>query len=174
VKTRILSDLHLGHVASKVSAAQLLEPLLEGCDRLILAGDIWQERTQGESFEKAKGLLDDLMQMVDQRGIQLELLRGNHDPGSEKGIAWLLDRKVLVTHGDAVFDDATPWSREIATYRDEVDAIVERYRKKSHLAEACSERAREIALRIKSKPLPRLPVPLNFFCDSAMAPLPVF
>ena len=148
----------------------MLAPLLEGVDRLVLAGDIWQQRKMGEGVQKALRMLTELTTMIEARGIALDLLRGNHDPTGGAGVCWLANRQVLVTHGDAVYDDATPWSREIGNYRREVDAIVEKYRPVSHLAEACADRAREIAMTIRVVPLPRLPPPLNFFATAFWPP----
>ena len=170
MRTRVLSDLHLGHSASRLTDPAMLTPLLEGVDRLILAGDIWQERKVGPGRERARELFDELLAMISDAGIELELLRGNRDPDTGKGVTWMADRKILVTHGDAVYDDATPWSREIGKYRAEVDAIVSKYAPQRHLAAACADRAREIALAIKVVPLPRLPPPLNFFATALWPP----
>lgn len=163
MKTRILSDLHLGHSASRLTDPAMLAPLLEGVDHLVLAGDIWQQRKMGENRERARILFEKLLAMLAEREISVDLLRGNHDPEGGSGVAWLADRQVLVTHGDAVYDDATPWSREIGSYREAVHAIVEKYRSRSHRAAACADRAKEIALTIRVVPLPKLPPPLNFF-----------
>ncbi|YCM45207.1 metallophosphoesterase [Verrucomicrobiaceae bacterium 227] len=170
MRTRVLSDLHIGHSASRLIDPAMLRPLLEGVDRLVLAGDIWQERKAGFGRARAKELFEKLLALVAERGIEVVLLRGNHDPGSGNGVAWLADRKILVTHGDAVYDDATPWSREIGRYRAEVDAIVAKYSCRQHLAAACADRAKEIALAIKVVPLPKLPPPFNFFATALWPP----
>jgi len=89
-------------------------------------------------------------------------------------VTWLADKSVLVTHGDAIYDDATPWSREIGRYRKEVDEIVKRYESESHLAAACADRAKEIALTLKVVPLPKLPPPFNFFATALWPPSRTF
>ncbi|MGC6466049.1 MAG: metallophosphoesterase [Akkermansiaceae bacterium] len=170
MKTRVLSDLHLGHSASRLSDPGMLEPLFEGVDRLVLAGDVWQQRKMGEDQARAERMFNRLLERLDDLKIEVTLLRGNHDPEGGDGVAWLADRAILVTHGDAVYDDATPWSREIGRYRAEVHEIVDRYSSRSHLAEACADRAKEIALTLKVIPLPKLPPPLNFF-STAFWPL---
>ena len=170
MRTRVLSDLHLGHSASRLTGTAMLEPLLEGVDHLILAGDIWQERKVGAGRAQARVLFDEFLAMITEVGTQLELLRGNHDPDTGEGVAWMADGKVLVNHGDAIYDDATPWSREIGKYRDEVEAIVATYAAKRHLAAACADRAREIAMAIKVVPLPKLPPPFNFFATALWPP----
>ena len=170
MRTRIISDLHLGHSASRLKSVEMLEPVLEGVDHLILAGDVWQQRRVGDGGEDAGRLFDELLSLAKSSGVVVEVLRGNHDPNSGKGVAWLAERSVLVTHGDAVFDDATPWSREIASYREEINSIIRKYDPESHRAQACVERAREIALTLKVIPLPKLPSPLDFFITALWPP----
>ena len=148
----------------------MLVPLLEGVDHLILAGDIWQERTTGERGENAGVLFAQLKKMIHDRNLPVEILRGNHDPATPQGVAWCADRAVLVTHGDAVYDEATPWSREFGPYREAIREIVERYKPQSHLAQACSDRACEIANTIQPRKLPKLPVPFNFFATAIWPP----
>ncbi len=174
MRIRILSDLHLGHSASRIDVVEKLNPLFEEVDHLILAGDIWQERTKGERFRFAQGMYDELRNVLDERELSYEHLRGNHDPQTGVGVSWLANRKVLVTHGDAVYDDATPWSREMPAYRDAVDSIVSKYAPKSHLAEACVERALEIANTIQPRPMPKLPPPFNFFVTALWPPSRTF
>ena len=170
MRTRIISDLHLGHSASRLKSVEMLSPVLDEVDHLILAGDVWQQRKFGFRQEDAERLFDELLSLAKKRGVEVEVLRGNHDPDSGKGVAWLSDRSILVTHGDAVYDDATPWSREIGNYREEIDCIIEKYALKSNRAEVCSDRAREIALTLKVSPLPKLPSPFDFFL-TALWPL---
>ena len=148
----------------------MLAPLLEGVDHLILAGDVWQERIAGERITTAGLLFEELKKMIQEKGLAVEILRGNHDPSTQQGVAWCADKAVLVTHGDAVYDEATPWSREFGFYREEIRKIVERYEPQSHLAQACSDRACEIANTIQPRKLPKLPVPLNFFATALWPP----
>lgn len=170
MRTRILSDLHLGHSASRVNDPAMLDAVLKEVDQLVLAGDVWQQRGTRKVRERARRLFAELRERVAARGISLEVLRGNHDPDSGRGVAWLADRAVLVTHGDAVYDAATPWSRELGRYRAEVAAIIADYAKRRGSAEACSERAREIAHTLRVLPLPNLPPPLNFLATALWPP----
>jgi predicted phosphodiesterase len=160
---RILSDLHLGHTASRIQDVAQLAPLFEGSDEIIFAGDVWQEKEHRS--ERPARMFSELRELVGAQGI---FLRGNHDPGTEQGIAWLAGKSVLVTHGDAVYRDATPWSREMSPHRKAVEEIVSRYDGED--AQACSDRARDIALTIKPIPLPKLPVPLNFLATALWPP----
>jgi len=148
----------------------MLEPMLEGIGRLVLAGDVWQQRMIGPGGEAARRLFDDLLELAGERGVSVDVLRGNHDPEGGMGVSWLAGREVLVTHGDAIYENATPWSREIGHYREEVNAIIGKYEPRNHLAEACADRAREIALTLKGIPLPKLPPPFNFFATALWPP----
>ena len=170
MRTRIISDLHLGHSASLLKNPVMLEPVLDGVDHLVLAGDVWQQRKIGLAREEARQLFEELLELARMRGVTVDLLRGNHDPEGGAGVIWLADREVLVTHGDAIYDDATPWSREIGHYRAEVNAIIEKYKPQNHLAAACADRAKEIALVLKVIPLPKLPPPFNFFATALWPP----
>lgn len=148
----------------------MLEPLLEEIDHLLLAGDVWQQCKVGPGRDEALRKYERLLTLVQGKGLTIEVLRGNHDPGEGPGVAWLADRAILVTHGDAVYADATPWSREFPRCRPEVDEIIARYAPLDHLPEACADRAREIALVLKVHPLPKLPPPLNYFATALWPP----
>jgi len=141
----------------------MLEPLLEEVDHLILAGDLWQERVEGPRYKLARRMYREFLELLDERGISTDILCGNHDPSSGEGVAWLAEKQVLVNHGDAIYDEATPWSREMPAYRKEIAGIVARHASESHRAEVCATRAKEIAIALKSQPMPRLPPPLNYF-----------
>lgn len=106
----ILSDLHLGHKASRGDSATMFEPLLDGVRTLILNGDTHQELTK--SFrEKSDELLHDLKALCAEKEIELILLHGNHDPNiSERGHVFLAEGKILITHGDAIFAEGAPWN----------------------------------------------------------------
>lgn len=170
MKTRVLSDLHLGHGSSRIESIDQLEPLFEGVDHFLFAGDIWQERARSESRGKARGLFDELQRSLDGRGIAYEFLRGNHDPGTGEAVAWRERKRILITHGDALYPDATPWSREMPRRRKEVAEIIARYAPRADRAEACADRAREIALSVRPQPMMKIPPPLNFFATALWPP----
>lgn len=152
----------------------MLEPLWEGVDRVVLAGDVWQQWKRGPGRARAEQLARDLREQIESRGIVLVSLWGNHDPEGGQGVARLAEGAVLVTHGDAVYDSATPWSRQLSRYRREVEEIIGRYRSRVSSAEACAERAREIARTIRAVPLPKLPPPFNFFATAFWPPARLF
>lgn len=148
----------------------MLEPVLEGIDHLVLAGDVWQQCQVGPCREGARQKYEELLGMVREMGGTFEVLRGNHDPEEGAGVVWLADRAILVTHGDAIYSDASPWSRELPKCRTEIEEVIARYAPFEHLPEACADRAREIALVLKFHPLPKLPPPLNYFATALWPP----
>lgn len=160
----------MGHAASRLTDVEMLTPLLKEVDHLILAGDVYQQRFRDERGDYAAGMMKDLLDLTTEKNIRLTVVRGNHDPEGGVGVAWLQKKQILVTHGDAIYDDATPWSREILSHRGRVNEIVEEYRPRAHSAAACAERAQHIAQMFEPLPLPRLPVPLNFFATALWPP----
>jgi predicted phosphodiesterase len=152
----------------------MLKPILTGIDHLILAGDVWQECKVEPDRDEARQKYEELLEMISGMGIAVEILRGNHDPGEGAGVSWLAEKSILVTHGDAVYDDATPWSRGFPKRRKEVDEIIARYAPSAHLPEACCERAREIARALRVFPLPKLPPPLSYFATAFWPPSRTF
>jgi UDP-2,3-diacylglucosamine pyrophosphatase LpxH len=124
---RILSDLHLGHRVSRIDEVESLRPLLVGAGTVVFNGDTWQElarRQLAESREK----LEALKKICREEGCEPVFLPGNHDPGwPGKGYLELAGGKIVVTHGDALFYDGSPWKREILTNRDHIAAIWARH-----------------------------------------------
>ncbi|MGE9267004.1 MAG: metallophosphoesterase [Verrucomicrobiales bacterium] len=170
--TRILSDLHLGHPATRVKKGRGLRPLLEGCERVIFNGDTWQERWR-DRRDEGKAELDALRRLLDELGVEGVFLPGNHDPetGERTGYVSLGELgEILVTHGDGVYDVASPFSREIWHYRKEIKDLITKFPEGDRELEARLARAREIAKVIKPTPLPDLPVPLNFFATALWPP----
>ena len=109
---RILSDLHLGHRVSRVSRVAALRPLVAGAGTVIFNGDTWQELAV-PFRERAAEMLDELRAMCGEEGCDTVFLAGNHDPGWP-GPGWLemAGGRILATHGDALYFDCSPWSRE--------------------------------------------------------------
>jgi len=116
----ILSDLHLGHKASIIDDVSVLAPLIRGAGTLLLNGDTWQELAR-EFQEQGKQLLDQFQQLCARLGVEILMLPGNHDPGSgSQGYTLLAEGKIVVTHGDCVFQDGAPWSRMAMKKQSEV------------------------------------------------------
>lgn len=108
----ILSDLHLGHAASRIKSAEQLRPLLEGAGSVVFNGDTFQELSR-DFRPRSEVLMAELRGLCDELGVEPVFLSGNHDPIWEgKGWVELCGGKIIATHGDAVMRGGSPWSRE--------------------------------------------------------------
>ena len=115
---RIISDLHLAHPGSSVVDVAQLSPLLEGAKTVIFNGDTTEERLK-EYRDLAAAQLEELGEMCAGAGAAMVMVRGNHDPTSPPhGSIDLCGGKVFVTHGDVLYPDVSPWSRNIQFARD--------------------------------------------------------
>ena len=151
---RVVSDLHLGHRISRIREVSTLRPLLEGAGTVIFNGDTWQE--MAVSFEKrSAGMLRDLQDLCADLGCDAVFLPGNHDPGwSGKGWVELAGGKIVVTHGDGILFDGSPWKREILGGRAMVEEAWAKHPGAWKDAEARLRVAREIARRLPSRSHP--------------------
>lgn len=109
---RIISDIHLGHPACAVADAGQLEPLFRGARTVVFNGDSVELR-----FLKGRQLgqqhAEALRRVCLDAGAQPLFINGNHDPIlAEESHLDLVDGAVLVTHGDLLFHDISPWSME--------------------------------------------------------------
>lgn len=110
---RILSDLHLGHQISRIAEVATMRPLVAGAGTVVFNGDTWQELA--EPFrERSESMLGELRELCAEEGADVVFLPGNHDPGWP-GPGWieLAEGRVVVTHGDALLWDGSPWKREV-------------------------------------------------------------
>ena len=110
---RVFSDLHLGHKISRINRISALRPLIAGAGTVIFNGDTWQELAK-PFYERSSGMLDELRSICREEGADTVFLTGNHDPGWE-GPGWieLAEGRIVITHGDALLFDGSPWKREI-------------------------------------------------------------
>lgn len=112
----ILSDLHLGHRASRIKHPDQLAPLLCGPGTVIFNGDTSEMRNPEDRLVGRK-LAADLARICHQAGRKAFFVNGNHDPTvSIINHLDLADGAVLVTHGDILFLGVAPWSREAGHY----------------------------------------------------------
>lgn len=151
----ILSDLHLGHPASRLEDVEVLRPLLEGAGTVIFNGDTWQELAK-DFRPKSEKLLEALKRLCRELEIEPLFLSGNHDPGWP-GTGWmeLADGCVVVTHGDAVLWAGSPWSRE-AFQRE--DQLMELWTQHLAAKDDAGERlrwARKVAITLKAARHPK-------------------
>ncbi len=110
---RILSDLHLGHKVSRIERVSSLRPLIAGAGTVVFNGDTWQELAT-PLRERSAAMLMELRTLCAEEGADPVFLAGNHDPGWH-GDGWmsLAGGRIIVTHGDALLFDGSPWKREI-------------------------------------------------------------
>jgi predicted phosphodiesterase len=110
---RILSDLHLGHRISRIEQVSALRPLIAGAGTVVFNGDTWQELA-APFRNRAAALLDELRALCAEEGAETVFLSGNHDPGwGGPGWVELAEGRIIVTHGDSLLFDGSPWKREI-------------------------------------------------------------
>jgi predicted phosphodiesterase len=109
---RILSDLHVGHPACPFEAPEQLAPIFRGAGTVIFNGDT-AELLSLRHRDRGQRLLEELAQVCLAEGANPVFITGNHDPVVSSAHHWdLSDGALLVTHGDILFHDVAPWSRE--------------------------------------------------------------
>ncbi len=109
---RIFSDLHYGDRASALKSLPALAPLFEGADRIVLNGDTLDTRPSRDPGA-TMALRAEVLGYLRGLGMPVVSINGNHDPDiSSTDSLELADRRVFVTHGDILFDELVPWSRD--------------------------------------------------------------
>ena len=120
----ILSDLHFGHQATEIDAPEQLVPVFEESKTVIFNGDTVEMRTERFWNQGRK----DLLRIADTcraAGTEPVFVNGNHDPDiSEFNHIDMAGGAVLVTHGDILFHDISPWSSEAAVMGPEHSRIL--------------------------------------------------
>jgi predicted phosphodiesterase len=112
----ILSDLHLGHRASRIKHPEQLVPMLHGPGTVIFNGDT-SEMRNSEDRVVGRKVAADLARICHQAGRKAVFVNGNHDPTvSTINHLDLADGAILVTHGDILFLGVAPWSRDAGHY----------------------------------------------------------
>jgi UDP-2,3-diacylglucosamine pyrophosphatase LpxH len=101
-RTLVLSDLHLGRVTTYAHAPEVIAPLVEGFDRVLLLGDIidyWYTRPQQAAALEAR-----IRAVCKAAGVKEVLyFRGNHDACAETAEDFALIDGILYLHGHAVY-----------------------------------------------------------------------
>lgn len=151
---RILSDLHLGHKISRIERVSALRPLIAGAGTMVFNGDTWQELAPPFRARSAE-MLEELKMLCAEEGARAVFLSGNHDPGWP-GPGWLelAGGRIIVTHGDALLFDGSPWKREILAGGERVKALWQCYPAADRDAEERLRLAREIARTLCSVEYP--------------------
>ncbi len=105
---RILSDLHFLETACRVGEIQQLRPLIDGASAIIFNGDLIDTQHVDPGHGHAKEL-----KAFFQAHAPTTFITGNHDPDISETHDLLLEPGgVWITHGDIVFENMIPWSRE--------------------------------------------------------------
>jgi predicted phosphodiesterase len=147
---RIVSDLHLGHKVSRINEVESLRPLIAGAGTVIFNGDTWQELAQ-PFYGRSKVMLEQLRQLCHDEGAEAVFLSGNHDPGwSGPGHVELAGGKIVITHGDALLFDGSPWKREILVNGRRVMELWQEHPHAGHDVEERIRVARKIARELCS------------------------
>ena len=153
---RILSDLHLGHKVSRIERVAALRPLIAGAGTVVFNGDTWQELAPLYR-ERSAAMLAELQALCAAEGAAAVFLPGNHDPGWP-GPGWveLAGGRIIVTHGDALLYEGSPWKREILTGRERIKELWQQHPTASHDVTARLQLAREIARTLCTVEYPRV------------------
>lgn len=114
---RIFSDLHFGDHASTLTKLESLTPLFEGASACIFNGDTTDTR-RGTNPTHTQAVLAEVEGYFAQAPLPCTFLTGNHDPDISTAHALdLAGGQVFVTHGDIIFKDIVPWSRDVYLVR---------------------------------------------------------
>src|SRR5579862_3718558 len=109
---RVISDVHYGYPASLLESPEQLVPLFKGFKTVIFNGDTVEMRFVKDR-PKAQQDMEEIGKVCLSAGIRPIFVSGNHDPViSSVSHVDLVDGALLVTHGDMLFHDISPWSKE--------------------------------------------------------------
>lgn len=167
---RILSDLHLGHKVSRIERVESLRPLIRGAATVIFNGDTWQELALPWK-QRAGEMLEDLRALCADEGAAAIFLSGNHDPGwPGKGWVDLAEGRIIVTHGDALLFDSSPWKREVLMAPDKIAELWEQHPDADSKIEERLRVAREIARELHALEFPNRGHILHRALDALLPP----
>jgi predicted phosphodiesterase len=107
---RVISDLHYGDRSCRLRSLAELDPLFDGVDEVIVNGDALDTRA-GPYPERTRQLGAEVTSYF--AGKPARLMTGNHDPDISE-LHWLplAAGKVLLIHGDMLFDTIVPWGKD--------------------------------------------------------------
>lgn len=161
IRLRIVSDLHLGEHGSRVHRAAALAPLFEDAAQVVFNGDT-VETLHLDRSAAARARKDAFDAFAATQAGRLIALTGNHDPDisplhhlEEAG------GRVLVTHGDVVFPQMTPWGWEPPFFTPEFSRRLAREKPperarletRLRLTKAAMWAIRDLAPRLQPQPL---------------------
>ncbi|MBV9488653.1 MAG: metallophosphoesterase family protein [Verrucomicrobia bacterium] len=112
----IISDLHLGHRASRVHDPGQFTSLFRSFRTVIFNGDTAEMRNP-QDRPLGRKLAADIGRVCHHAGCKAIFVTGNHDPSiSQIDHLDLHCGALLVTHGDILFLGIAPWSRQAKHY----------------------------------------------------------
>jgi len=121
---RIVSDVHYADRGSRVRSLSQLGPLLEGTTSLVFNGDTLDTRPN-EDMPRTAALRSEVLDHFAGVGTPVHFLTGNHDPDlTTVHELEFASGQVLVTHGDVLFDNIVPWSRDAPMIRARIIAAL--------------------------------------------------
>ncbi len=110
--TRVLSDIHFGDRASRVSRLAQLRPLFDGVAHLVLNGDTLDTRPGPRPAHTAE-CRRAVSEFFPREVATSTFLSGNHDADfTPLHHLDLAGGRVFTIHGDIFFDDIVPWSAD--------------------------------------------------------------
>ena len=117
---RIVSDVHFAERASRLRSLGQLRPLAEGVSMLVFNGDTLDTR-RGRDNERTERIRREVLDYFGSLGTPVTFLTGNHDPDlTRQHSLELASGRVLITHGDVLFENIVPWSTEAKMMRQKV------------------------------------------------------
>lgn len=124
--TRILSDLHFGDRASRVYRLEQVRPLLQGVAHVVLNGDTLDTRP-GPDPAHTEDCRAAVARFFGREVGRTTFITGNHDADFSPHHYLELGRgAVFVIHGDILFDNIVPWSRDARLAGREIAAGLQR------------------------------------------------
>jgi predicted phosphodiesterase len=121
---RIVSDVHFADRGSRVRSLSQLRPLLDGATSFVLNGDTLDTR-RGKNPQRTAQVRREVLDYFGSAGTPVTFLTGNHDPDlSGQHALEFAEGRVLVTHGDVLFDDIVPWSKDAPVIRRKIMAAL--------------------------------------------------
>ncbi|MGB0768364.1 MAG: metallophosphoesterase family protein [Phycisphaeraceae bacterium] len=107
-QTLVISDTHLGRPGK--ATAEMLQPLWQGVDELIINGDAAEVQIPWLRSAAVREL-DRLEALTQREGVKLTLISGNHDAYlTDRRCLRIGDGRALVMHGDALHEAVAPWT----------------------------------------------------------------
>ena len=106
----IISDVHLPLGRQWRRHADRLRGLWSGAGTVVFNGDTISFRGKPEIQARSLQVLDGLTEMCAADGARAALLAGNTDFAIDAPKhLWFADGRILVTHGDVIFPEISPW-----------------------------------------------------------------